>query len=79
MDWYCAEYYSVWILAVRHFGGIYYLIYDWKDMSHGKSPCKEVSVLVFLYFVYDCKVNFEEIFLYSTLLNTYIVPLGSTT
>ena len=77
--WILSEYYSnVWILA-RHFGGIYYLIYDWKDISHGKSPCKEVSMLVFLYFVYDCNVNFEEIFLYSTVLNTYIVPLGSTT
>ena len=61
--WILSEYYSnVWVLAVRHFGGIYFLIYDWKDISHGKSPCMQVSILVFLYFAWGCNVNFEEIF-----------------
>ena len=44
--WILSEYYSnVWFLAVRHFGGIYDLIYDWKNISHGES-----LILVFLYF-----------------------------
>ena len=65
--WILSEYYSnLWILAVRHFGWIYFLIFL---MSHGKSPYKQGSILVFLYFVYDSNVNFEEIFLYSTMLN----------
>ena len=65
--WILTEYYSnVWILAVRHFGGICFFIFV---ISHGKSTCEQVSILVFLYFVCGCNVRFEEIFLYSTMLN----------
>ena len=54
-------------MAVRHFGGIQFLTDAWKDISHGKSPCKQVGILVFLYFVCVCNVNFDVTPLISTL------------
>ena len=53
-----------------------FLTYDWKDMPQGKSRSKQVCNWVFLYFVCGCNVNFEEIFLYSTILNPYLVGVS---
>ena len=34
------QYFSnVWILAVSHFGRIWFLTDNWKEISHGKSSC----------------------------------------
>ena len=44
-------------------------VFRFKEISHGKSPCKQACISVFLYFVCVCNVNFEEIFLCSMILN----------
>ena len=54
---------------MRHLGGMCFLTDDWKEISHGKSPCKQDCILVFLKFVGICNVNVEEIYLYSMMLN----------
>ena len=64
--WILSEYYSnVWILAVIYVFNFF--------ISPGKRPCKQVSILVFLYFARACNVDFEEICLYSTMLNPWLV------
>ena len=58
---------------MRHSGGICFL-------NENKYPVVKILVgkfvfLVFLYFVGHCNINFEEIHLYSMMLNPWLVLL----
>ena len=47
------------------------------NIPHGKRPCQQVFILVFLYFVCVCNVSFEIIFLSPMMLNFWLGALVS--
>ena len=60
---------NVSILVVRNFGGVPFLIKDWKQSSHNKIFGRSFDVSLLLGY---STVKYEEAFLYSIILNLLI-------